>query len=79
MVLFEHNNTIYIKDNMIYYLAKPFQYEDNDVRVNLRQESYDINKNKSPSITLPDVNSIPGQYNVFITYIAIRKPVNYEV
>ena len=79
MVLFEHNNTIYIKDNMIYYLAKPFQYEDNDVRVNLRPKVYDKNNNNKQSTNLQDGTSIPIEYYGVLPWIAARKPTKYQV
>ena len=63
MVLIEHNNTIYLGKDMIDSLANPIQYEDNDVRGNLRPKVYDLNNNNSKSITFPDGTSILVEYN----------------
>ena len=35
MVLLEHNNTIYMVEDMINSLANPIQCEDNDARMSL--------------------------------------------
>ena len=45
VVLIEHNNTIYMGDNMINYLAKPIQCEDNNARIDLHPKLYYQNNN----------------------------------
>ena len=45
VVLLEHNNTIYMGNNMIDSLANPIQCEDNDVRIDLRSKVYYPNNN----------------------------------
>ena len=47
VVFIERNNTIYMGDNIIDYLANPIQCEDNDAIVDLRPKVYDPNKNNS--------------------------------
>ena len=54
VVLPEHNNTIYMGDDMIYSLDNPIQCEDNDVGVDLRPTLFYPNKNNAQLITLPD-------------------------
>ena len=79
MVLIEHNNKIYMGDNMIDYLDNTIQCEDNDVIVDLRPKVYYPNKNNAQSTTFPDENSIPVEYDGVIPCIAICKPTKYEV
>ena len=79
VVLIEHDNTIYMENNMIDYLANPSQCENNDVRVNLRPKLYDPNNNNKQSITFPYVTSIPVEYNGVLPYIAAHKPTKYKV
>ena len=79
VVLIEHNNTIYMGDDMIDYLANSIQCEDNGVRVNLRPAVYYPNNNNTKSIIFPDGNSIPVEYDGVLPRIAVRKPTKYEV
>ena len=44
VVLFEHNNTIYMGDDMINSVVNPIKCEDNDVRIDLHPKVYDPNK-----------------------------------
>ena len=59
VVLFEHNHTIYMGDNMIDSLCNPIQYEDNDVIVDLSPKVYYSNNDNSNLITFLGGNSIP--------------------
>ena len=77
--LIEHNNTIYMNENIIDSLSNPIQCEDNDVRVYLRPKVYYPNNNNKQSINFPDESSIPFEYNGVLPCIAVRKPNNYEV
>ena len=79
MFLPEQNNTIYMGDDMIDSLANTIQCEDNDARIDLQPKVYDPNNNNSQSITFPYGTSIPGDYYRMLTYIAVRKPAQYEV
>ena len=47
VVLLEHNNTIYIGDDMIYSLDIPIQCRDNNLRIDLRPQIYDPNNNNA--------------------------------
>ena len=62
MVLLEHNNTIYMGNNMINYLDNPIKCDDNDVIIDLRPKLYYPNKNNAQSITFPCGTSIPVEY-----------------
>ena len=79
LVFLEHNNTIYIGDDMIDSLANPIQFEDNDVIVDLRPKVYYSNKNNSQLIIFPDGTSIPVDYDGLLPYIPVCKPTKYEV
>ena len=79
MVLIEHNNTIYMRYDMINSLANPIQCEENDVRINLRPKVYDPNTNSAQLITLPDGTSIPVDYYGLLPFISLRKPTKYKV
>ena len=47
-VLFlEHNNTIYMVDYVINFLANPIQCKDNDVRIDLHPKVYYSNNNNT--------------------------------
>ena len=74
MVLLEHNNTIYMGDDMIDSLDNPIQCEDIDVRIDLGPEVYYPNNNNAQSIAFPDVTSILVDYNGVLPCIAIHKP-----
>ena len=50
-------------DDKIDYLANPIQCEDNYMRVDLRPKLYYPNNNNTQSITFPDGNPIPVEYN----------------
>ena len=58
MVLLEHNNTIYMGENVIDSLANPFQCEDNNVRVDLRPKLYNPNNNNAQAVTFQCGTSI---------------------
>ena len=47
VVLIEHNNTIYMGDDMINLLANSIQCEDNYLIINLRPKVYDTNNNNA--------------------------------
>ena len=79
MVLLEHNNKIYVGGNMVDSLANPIQCKGNYVRVDLRPKVYDPNNNNAQSITFPDGNSIPVEYNGVLPCIAVCKSTKYRV
>ena len=79
VVLLEHNNTIYMVDDMIDYLDDPIKCEDNDARINLCPKLYDSNNNNTQSITFPDKNPIPVEYNVVLPCTAFHIPAKYKV
>ena len=79
MVLIEHNNKIYMKDDMIDTLANPIQREDNYARVDLRPKAYYPNNDNAQSITFPYGTLIPVEYDVVLPCIAVRKPTKCEV
>ena len=64
---------------MINQLANPIQCEDNDVRVDFCPKIYYPTNNNAQSITFPDGNSFPVEYNGVLLCIAVRKPTKYEV
>ena len=79
MVLFEHNNTIYMGDDMINSLANPIQFEYHDLRIHLHPKLYYPNKNNAQPITFLDKNSILVDYDVVLLCIDVRKLTKYEV
>ena len=79
MVLLEHNNTIYMGDNIIDSLANPIQCEDNDVRGDSRPKVYDPNNNNAQSINFSDGASITVEHDVVLACIAVRKTIKYKV
>ena len=79
MVLLEHNNTIYMGDNMIDSLANPVQCEDNDVRFGLRLNVYYPNNNNAHLINFPDGTLIPVDDDGVIPFIVVCKPTKYNV
>ena len=63
VVFIEHNNTIYMGDDMIDPLDKPIHCEDNDVRIDLHPKVNDPNNNNAQSTTLPYGSSISVDYD----------------
>ena len=51
VVLLEHNNTIYLGDNMINTLTNPIICDDDNVRFDLLPKLYYPNNNNAHSIT----------------------------
>ena len=59
VVFLEHNNTIYMGEDIIDSLANPIQCEYNAVKIDLHPKVYYPNNNNAQSITLPYGTSIP--------------------
>ena len=78
VVLLENNNTKYMGSNMIDLFVIPIQCEDCDVRIDLYPKLYYPNNNNAQSITFPDGNSIPVEYDGVLTYKAVCNHINYK-
>ena len=78
MVFLEHNNNIYMGDNMIDSLANPIQCEDNYVRFELRRKLYYPYNNNAHFITFPD-DFNPSWVQWIFPCITVHKPTKYEV
>ena len=59
VVSLEHNNTIYLVDNMIDSLTNPIHCDDDDMRFDIVPKVYYPNNNNSHSFTFPYGTSIP--------------------
>ena len=65
-------------DDMINYLAKPIQCEDDNARIDLHPKLYYQNNN-NVQFTSPVGNSIPVDCNGVLPCIAVCIPNQYEV
>jgi len=77
-LILEHNNTVYLGDNLVDSLANPIQSEDNDVRVDIRPKVI-YNEARSQSVSFPDGTIIPIMYEGVLPYIPIRRPTPGEI
>ena len=78
-VLLEHNNVIYLGDNMEDSLATPIQCEENNVHVDLRPKRYCQDDTNCQCVTLDDGTTLPLEFYGVLPFIPIRRPTTEEV
>ena len=77
-IILEHNNTIYLGEDLQDSLANPIQSEENDVRIDIRPKVI-YKDESSQSVTFPDGTIIPIRYDGVLPYIPIRRPTSAEI
>ena len=65
-------------DDMIYSLANPIQFEDNDVKIDLRLNFY-YPKKTEQLIIIQYLTSIPVDYYGVLPCITVCRPTKHEV
>ena len=79
VILLEHNNAIYIGNNMNDSLSNPIQSEEAGVRIDLRPKRYYENDEHAQTISFTDGTIIPIHYEGSLPFIPIRRPTVHEV
>ena len=74
-LLLEHNNTMYLGEDLNDSLTNPIQSEESDFRVDISPKVI-FKEERSQSVTFPDDTIIPLMYDGVLPYIPIRRPTS---
>lgn len=78
-LLLEHNNTIYLSEDMEDSLGNLIQSEENGVQVNLCSKKYYPDEESAQSVQFLDGTSIPMLSDGVLPYISVRRPSSDEI
>ena len=79
VILLEHNDVIYLGDNMADSLSNPLQSEEAGVGVDLRPRYYYKGEEHAQTISFPDGTIIPILYDGALPFIPVRRPTPSEI
>ena len=79
VILIEHNNTIYMGENMDDSLSNLIQSEEVGVGVDLRPKYYYKDEEYAQTITFPDGIIIRILYDGSLPFISVRRPTPNEI
>ena len=78
-LLLEHNNTIYLGEDMDDSLGNPIQSEECGVQVDTRSKKYYPDDKSAQSVRFSDGTTIPILYDGVLPYIPVRRPSPDEI
>ena len=79
VILLEHNNVIYMGDNMVDSLSNPIQSEEAGVGLDVRPRYYYKGEEHAQTISFPDGTTIPILYDGALPFIPVRRPTPSEI
>ena len=79
VILIEHNNTIYMGDNMDDSLSNSIQSEEAGDVIGLQPKYYYKDEEHAQTITFPDGTVIPILYDGSLPFIPVRGPTPSEI
>jgi len=78
-LILEHNDVIYLGDDMNDSLSNAIQSEEFGVRMDLRPKKYHGSEISCQTITLTDGSTLPVLYDGVLPFIPIRRPTPDEI
>jgi hypothetical protein len=78
-LLLEHNNTIYLGEDMDDSLGNPIQSEEYGVQVDVRSKKYYPDETSAQNVRFSDGTTIPILYDGVLPYIPVRRPSPDEI
>ena len=78
-MIIEHNNTIYLGEEIEDSLYNPIQSEGAGTKVNIRPRHYYENSDEPQTMTFPDGMLNPMVYDGVLSYIPARRPRPLEI